>query len=160
MDRRIANGAVVITHHTLTPTSETPFALVYRTESVLPIEVGLPSYRQTGFDEEENNLRMREELNFTDELRDKPLFRIVQYKHLIVRTYTRRVKNRQFNVGDLVMRMYAITHPNCKNKLSPNWEGPYRITKVVGPAIYELSHLNGKSINHTWHATKLHKYYV
>ncbi|GAA0160627.1 hypothetical protein LIER_39070 [Lithospermum erythrorhizon] len=73
---------------------------------------------------------------------------------------TWRVKNRQFNVGDLVLRMYAITRPNCKNKLSPKWEGPYKISKVVGPATYELSHLNGRLINHTWHATKLRKYYV
>ncbi|GAA0155552.1 hypothetical protein LIER_13254 [Lithospermum erythrorhizon] len=103
---------------------------------------------------------MREELNFTDELKDKTLFKMVQYKYLMARTYNRGVKNRQFNVGDLVLRMYSITHPNCKNKLSPKWEGPYKITKVVGPATYELSHLNGKSINHTWHATKLRKYYV
>ncbi|GAA0144056.1 hypothetical protein LIER_35862 [Lithospermum erythrorhizon] len=104
-------------------TGETPFALVYGTEVVLPVEVGFPSYRQKGFDEEENNLRMRGELNFTEELRDKALFKMVQYKHLMARTYN-------------------------------------RIAKVIGPATYELSHLNGKSINHTWHATKLRKYYV
>ncbi|GAA0175423.1 hypothetical protein LIER_43998 [Lithospermum erythrorhizon] len=139
MDREIANCVVV---------SKTQFALVYGTEVVLPMEVGLPSYCKRGFDEEENNLRMREELNFTDELRDKALFKMVQYKHLMARTYKRQVKNRQFKVGDLLLRMYA-------NKLSPKWEGPYKIAKVVGPETYELSHLNGKSINHTWHATIL-----
>ncbi|GAA0166853.1 hypothetical protein LIER_21917 [Lithospermum erythrorhizon] len=124
------------------------------------VEVGLPSSRLRSFDEEEKNQQVREQLNFTYELKDKALFKMVQYKHLMAHTYNRRVKNRQFQVGDLVLWMYAITHPNCKNKLSPKWEGPYKITKVVGPATYELSHLNGKLINHTWHPTKLRKYYV
>ncbi|GAA0143842.1 hypothetical protein LIER_04431 [Lithospermum erythrorhizon] len=78
----------------------------------------------------------------------------------MARTYNRRVKKMQFRVGDLVLRMYAITHSNCKNKLSPKWERPYKVTKVVGPATYELLHVNGKPISHTWHATKLRKYYV
>ncbi|GAA0142605.1 hypothetical protein LIER_03464 [Lithospermum erythrorhizon] len=141
-------------------TGETPFALVYGTEVVLPVKVGLPSDRQRGFDEAENSERMKEQLNFTYELRDKALFKMVQYKHLMARCYNTRVKNREFMVGDLVVRMYAIAHPNCKNKLSPKWEGPYKVTKVVGPTTYELSHINGKPINHTWHATKHRKYYV
>ncbi|GAA0167397.1 hypothetical protein LIER_22342 [Lithospermum erythrorhizon] len=85
------------------------------------VEVGLPSYWQRGFDEVENNQRMKEELNFTDELRDKVLFKMVQYKNLMVHSYNRR---------------------------------------VVGPATYELSPVNGKPISHTWHATKLCKYYI
>ncbi|GAA0170034.1 hypothetical protein LIER_24384 [Lithospermum erythrorhizon] len=91
-------------------TGETPFALVYCTEAVLPVEVGLPSYRQRGFDKEASNQQMREQVNFIDDLRKKDLFKMV--------------------------------------------------TKVVGLATYELSYLNGKLINHTWHATKLRKYYV
>ncbi|GAA0143843.1 hypothetical protein LIER_04432 [Lithospermum erythrorhizon] len=39
---------------------ETPFALVYGTEAILLVEVGLPSYHQRGFDDKENNQLMRE----------------------------------------------------------------------------------------------------
>ncbi|GAA0152096.1 hypothetical protein LIER_37421 [Lithospermum erythrorhizon] len=93
-------------------------------------------YLQANGQVKENIQRMREHLNFTDELRDKALFKMVRYKHLMARSYNRRVNNRQFRVGDLVVRI------------------------VVGPAIYELSQVNGKPINHTWGATKLRKYYV
>ncbi|GAA0143616.1 hypothetical protein LIER_42774 [Lithospermum erythrorhizon] len=41
---------------------ETPFALVYGTNVVLPIEVGLPSYQQRGFDEEENSQWIKQTL--------------------------------------------------------------------------------------------------
>ncbi|GAA0178000.1 hypothetical protein LIER_29780 [Lithospermum erythrorhizon] len=141
-------------------TGETPFALVYGTKAVLPVEMGLSSYRQRGFDEEDNSQRMRQQLNFTNELRDKALLKMVQYKHLMARSYNRRVNNTQFRVGNLVMLMYAITYPNYKNMLSPKWEGTYQVTKVVGPATYESSHVNDNPISHTWHATKLHRYYV
>ncbi|GAA0145780.1 hypothetical protein LIER_36186 [Lithospermum erythrorhizon] len=40
-------------------TGESPFFPVYGTEAVLPVEVGLPSYRQRGFDEEKNSHWMR-----------------------------------------------------------------------------------------------------
>ncbi|GAA0165689.1 hypothetical protein LIER_21022 [Lithospermum erythrorhizon] len=65
-------------------TGETLFSLVYGLETVLPAEAGLPTYRQTGFTEEENGQRMREQLNFVDELRDQALYKMQKYKHLMV----------------------------------------------------------------------------
>ncbi|GAA0150111.1 hypothetical protein LIER_09122 [Lithospermum erythrorhizon] len=73
-------------------TGETPFSLVYGSEAVLPAEVSLPTFRQLGFHEKENDQRMREQLNFVDELRDQALYRMHKYKHLMTRTYNRRVK--------------------------------------------------------------------
>ncbi|GAA0176221.1 hypothetical protein LIER_29254 [Lithospermum erythrorhizon] len=52
---------------------ETPFSLVYGTKAVLPIEVCLPNIRQIGYNEEIHDERMRENLNFVDELRDRAL---------------------------------------------------------------------------------------
>ncbi|GAA0165369.1 hypothetical protein LIER_39963 [Lithospermum erythrorhizon] len=49
---------------------ETPFSLVYGSEAVLPVEAGLPTYRQIWFSEDENDHRMREQLNLLNELRD------------------------------------------------------------------------------------------
>ncbi|GAA0187275.1 hypothetical protein LIER_34563 [Lithospermum erythrorhizon] len=111
-------------------TKETTFGLVYGTEAVLPVEVGLPTYRKRVFEEAQNNQRISEHLNFTDELRDTTLYKMVKYKHLMARSYNRRVKS------------------------------PYKVTRVVGPETYELSHTNGKPIPHIWHTTKLRKYYV
>ncbi|GAA0159044.1 hypothetical protein LIER_15924 [Lithospermum erythrorhizon] len=48
-------------------TCETPFSLVYGSEAVLPAEARLPTYRQLGFNEGENDQRMREQLNFVDD---------------------------------------------------------------------------------------------
>ncbi|GAA0141457.1 hypothetical protein LIER_02594 [Lithospermum erythrorhizon] len=110
-----------------------PFSLVYGTEAVLLAEVGLPTSRQRGFDEVQNSHALKERLNFIDELRDKVVFTKQKYKHLMVRSYNHRVKGRQFHVGDLVLKLYSASHPKDVNKLSPKWEGPYRISRILGP---------------------------
>ncbi|GAA0185605.1 hypothetical protein LIER_32893 [Lithospermum erythrorhizon] len=141
-------------------TGETPFGLVYGTEAVLPVEVGLPTYRQIGFDEGMNDQRLREQLDFIEERRDQALYKNLQYKQLMARTYNRRVKNRQFRVGDLVLRLLSASQPKEQGKLSPKWEGPYRVKRVVGASTYELEDLDGKIIPRTWHASKMCRYYV
>ncbi|GAA0175566.1 hypothetical protein LIER_28714 [Lithospermum erythrorhizon] len=74
-------------------------SLVYGTEAVLPTEVELPTWRQRGFEEEQNSRALKEQLKFIDELRDKALFTMHKYKHLMARSYNRRVKGHQFRVG-------------------------------------------------------------
>ncbi|GAA0174047.1 hypothetical protein LIER_27518 [Lithospermum erythrorhizon] len=138
---------------------EAPFSLVYGVEAVLPTEVGLHLW-QYGFDEEQNDQRLMELLNFTDEVRDKALYQMLKYKQLLAHSYNQRVKNRQFLVGDLVLRLFSASHPREQSKLRPKWEGPYCIKQILGPKTYELEDLSGKPISRTWHATKLCKYYV
>ncbi|GAA0173111.1 hypothetical protein LIER_26796 [Lithospermum erythrorhizon] len=141
-------------------TRETPFGLVYGTEAVLPVEVGLPTYRQIGFDERMNHQRLREQLDFIKERRDQALYENLQYKQLMARTYNRRVKNRQFRVGDLVLRLLSASQPREQGKLSPKWEGPYRVKRVMGASTHELEDLDGKVVPRTWHASKMCRYYV
>ncbi|GAA0143402.1 hypothetical protein LIER_04095 [Lithospermum erythrorhizon] len=141
-------------------TGETPFSLVYDSEAVLPAEAGLPTYRQMGFNDEVNEQRMREQLNFLDELRNQALYKMQKYRHLMARTYTRRVKNKEFKARDLVLRLFSITHPKDKDKLSPKWEDSYRVSRIIGPGTYELEKMNGDPIPRLWHASNLAKYYV
>jgi len=42
-----------------TPTGETPFRLTYRSEAIIPTEVGLTSYRMDNHDERKNDEAMR-----------------------------------------------------------------------------------------------------
>lgn len=37
-----------------------------------------------------------------------------------------------------------------QEKLSSNWEGPYRVTKALHQGAYKLESLNGKPIPQTW----------
>ncbi|GAA0162601.1 hypothetical protein LIER_43613 [Lithospermum erythrorhizon] len=118
---------------TPTPTTgETPFSLVYGIEAVLLAEVGLPTYRQAGFDEEKNDQRLREYLNFTDELRDEALYKILNHP------------KEQSKLSQKWEGPYRV-----KRVIGPI---TYKIEELNGKPI--------PPIPRTWHASKLCEYYV
>ena len=51
-----------------TPIRETPFRLAYGSEVVIPIEVGLMSYRVGNHDESRNDENMHLQLDLVDEV--------------------------------------------------------------------------------------------
>ena len=62
-----------------TPTKETSFRLTYRNEAVIPVEVGLTSYRVENYDESWNDEAMRLQLDLVDEVRATTEQRLTQY---------------------------------------------------------------------------------
>jgi len=65
-------------------------------------------------------------------------------KRRVERQYSSKVKLRQFQVGDLVMRK---AHPyELENKLSPKWTGSFRVIKAKGNGLYKLETLEGGPI--------------
>ena len=52
------------------PTGETPFALAFRTEAVIPIELKLPSVRVVAFNEHHNSQGLKANLDLLDEKRE------------------------------------------------------------------------------------------
>uniref|UniRef100_A0A2N9F7U3 RNase H type-1 domain-containing protein n=1 Tax=Fagus sylvatica TaxID=28930 RepID=A0A2N9F7U3_FAGSY len=73
--------SVMWTHRTTRrrSTGETPFALAYGVEAVIPLEVGLPTTRTTEFDVEENESSLRKDLNLVEERRDIATIRLALY---------------------------------------------------------------------------------
>jgi hypothetical protein len=58
------------------------------------------------------------------------------------------VKERSFNIGDLVLR--RIQNTEGLHKLSSPWEGPFTVAKVTGPGSYRLQTLEGEDVNNSW----------
>ena len=60
--------SVMWTHRTTRrrSTGETPFALAYGVEAVIPFDVGLPTIRTTEFDAEENKCNLQKDLNLLE----------------------------------------------------------------------------------------------
>ena len=63
-----------------TPTGETPFRLTYRTEAVILVEIGVTSTRRAAFSEEENDDKLRLNLDCLDEVKDKASSRMAKYQ--------------------------------------------------------------------------------
>jgi hypothetical protein len=41
-------------------------SIAYGSEAMIPVEIGMPSYKQTSFNKEENNAALRENLDLLD----------------------------------------------------------------------------------------------
>ena len=87
-----------------TPTRETPFRLAYQSDAVIPVEIGLTSFRVENYDEDKNEEAMCLQLDLLDEVRAIAEQRLAQYQNLMAKHYNSNVKHRDFQVGDLVLR--------------------------------------------------------
>uniref|UniRef100_A0A2N9F391 Integrase catalytic domain-containing protein n=1 Tax=Fagus sylvatica TaxID=28930 RepID=A0A2N9F391_FAGSY len=142
------------------PQEKTPFRLTYGTEAVIPVEVGLTTWRTNNYDEESNDAQLRSNLDLVDEVRDQAEARTRVYQQRMARYYDRRVKHREFKVGDLVLRKVTLaTKDPTQGKLGPTWEGPYRVVKFHRRGTYHLEKLDGDALPHPWNAEHLKKYY-
>lgn len=69
--------------------------------------------------------------------------KLASYQEQLARSYNKKVNPRDFGVGDLVLRkVLGNTKVKTDRKLGPNWEGPYKVTEVVGVGAYRLSDLD------------------
>ncbi|KAL0451765.1 UNVERIFIED_CONTAM: hypothetical protein Slati_1154600 [Sesamum latifolium] len=139
-------------------TGETPFSLVYGTEAIILAELGMPSHRVMNFSEECNENLLRENLDLIEELREKAFLRIQRYKNIMINSYNKRVKSQSFQVGDLVLRRVDALKPI--GKLDPTWEGPYKVTSIIGKGAYELEDPEGRPLPRPWNVHNLKKYFA
>ena len=149
--------------HCTTPketTRETLFSLVFGTEAIIPAKVKLSSYRIESYTKQENNVALLENLDFLEEKRDQAIIRSVAQKQLVAKYYKSRVRPYSFIQGDLKLRrVFPNTQEPGVGSFGSNWEGPYKITRIVRSGVYELEDLGGKPLRHPWNAKHLKKYF-
>ncbi|GKV39513.1 hypothetical protein SLEP1_g47271 [Rubroshorea leprosula] len=139
---------------------ETPYHLAFGTEAVIPVEIGVPSLRISHFEPAHNERLLRENLDFLDEVREQSRLRTLAYKQRIANLYNKRVRPRNFRVGDLVLRKVGLTGFKTRyGKLAPNWEGPYIVTEVPHPGAYILQDAEGKRVPRVWNVNNLKKFH-
>ncbi|RRT32727.1 hypothetical protein B296_00056749, partial [Ensete ventricosum] len=93
--------------------------------------VVFPTLRVQTHSEEASNQQLRENLDLLEEKRVDAHLRILAYRRAVAKLYTRR------------------------GKLAPNWEGPYRVIKVVREGTDTLATMEGWVLSRTWHISNL-----
>ena len=143
-----------------TPTGETPFRLAYKSDAIIPAEVGLTSYRVGNYTEEKNEEAIHLQLDLVDKVHVTAEQRLARYQNLMAKHYNSNVRHRDFQVGDLVLRkVMGATRDPSQGKLSPNWEGPYKISSWQRKGTYHLETLDGRKLQQPWNIEHLRKYY-
>lgn len=67
--------------------------------------------------------------------------RVARYQQALRRYHSRRVHTRCFEEGNLVLM--RVQSAKGTNKLTPKWEGPYRVVRVTRPDAVRLETRDG-----------------
>jgi hypothetical protein len=94
----------------------------------------LPTVEQ--YDEGISEDSRQVDIDGLEEARCAALIQSARYLEGIRRYHDRNVKERSFNVGDLVL--HSIQNTKGLHKLSSLWEGHFTVAKVTGPGSYRL----------------------
>ena len=110
--------------------------------------------------EDKNEEAMRLQLDLVDEARATAEQKLARYQNLMSKHYNAKVRHRNFQIGDLVLRKVMGTAKDpSQGKLGLNWEGPYRITSWQRKGTYHLETMDGRKLQHPWNTKHLRKYY-
>ena len=121
---------------------------MYCQEAILPIEVNLDAYRlakQNDLSAVDYYNSMMDNIDEVTDKRMKALKEIEKDKLRVARAYNKKVKDKSFQVGDLVWKTILPLEmkSNKFGKWSPSWEGPYRVVKVIFGNSYMMETLQG-----------------
>ena len=141
-----------------------PYHLVYGQEAVLPWEITAGSRRITFQNElttEEYAALMSDTVEDLTELRLWSLEKIKENKAKVARAYNKKVRPKEFQVGDLVWEAVLPlgTKDAAYGKWSPNWHGPYRVVQVLKGNAYMLEELDGVKFPVAVNGQHLKKYF-
>ena len=141
-------------------TDESPFALVFGTEAVLPTEAGLPTLTTLVAENiEENQRQLTRNLDLLEEVREYAQIRRAAYQQKARALYNQKTKIRRFAKGEWVL--HRIPEVLQKGKFGEHWDGPFEIKEICRKGTYRLTNVqNRKDVPRTWNAMYLRKYFL
>ncbi|XP_077244859.1 uncharacterized protein LOC143884896 isoform X2 [Tasmannia lanceolata] len=144
-------------------TGATPYSLVYGMEAVLPVEIRVPSLRvltEVKLPENEWADARYKELNVLDEKRLKALYHVQGYQRRIARAFNKKVKIRDLEEGNLVLKENRAPMFDPRGKFKPNWSGPYIVDQILPGKAVKLRNLNGEILPEPTNLDQLKRFYA
>ena len=95
---------------------------------------------------QESNVKLRlQELDNLDERRLKALQSIELYQARMAGSFDKKVRQRAYKKGDLVLTVKRpmVFANKSKGKFEPKWKGPFVIDKVFSNGTYALLNMEG-----------------
>jgi len=141
-----------------------PYQLVYGHDAVLPWETNIGSRRIALQDQlaadEYYNLMVNEREDLAQN-RLRALEKIKENKARVARYYNKKVVEKSFKEGDLVWKLILPigSKDNRFGKWSPNWEGPFQISRCAPGNAYVLKGLDGQEFNRALNGKYLKHYH-
>ena len=145
-------------------TKVTPFELVYGQEAVLPVEVNLAALRfarQNDLSADDYQGLMMDNIDDVADKRVAALKEIEKEKLRVAKTYNKKIRLKDFQVGDLVWKVILPIGSKSRQfgKWSPSWEGPLRVGRIVPGNSYLVETLEGNLLPRAINGKYLKKFH-
>ena len=92
-----------------------------------------------------------------EEARCRAVLRAARYQQGLRRYHSHHIRPRTLEAGDLILR--RILSREGLHKLSPMWEGPFRVKHISWPGAAWLEMEEGELVQNTWNIQHLRKFY-
>jgi hypothetical protein len=138
-------------------TGFTPFFLVYGAKAILPTDLEYGSPKTRTYDARSNQTNREDSLDQLDEARDMALLHSARYQQSLRRYHARGVRSRDLQVGDLVL--WLRQDARGRHNLTPPWEGPFIIAKILKSGTYKLANSQGEVYSNARNIRQLRRFY-
>ncbi|XP_026411155.1 uncharacterized protein LOC113306430 [Papaver somniferum] len=139
------------------------FCLTYGVEEVLPTEIIIPTTKKEAWEKNLSADIILIKLDDLEETRELAPQHMENYQKRLAIEYNKRVKVRELQSGELVLREIPIYQKGPDGKLEKKWDGPYVIKRIVVYGAYKLADPEGKDtgrkLDRPWNRLYLKKYY-
>ena len=95
----------------------------------MPSDLDHGTPRVKAFDRDRAMEAQQDVVDLLEEAREMTVICFARYQHTLRMYHERKIRGRILEVGDLMLQRTQSTKE--KHKLSPPWEGPYMVIKVI-----------------------------
>ena len=113
------------------------------------------SPRVLAYDEVAQDQHQCDDVVLLEENRLRAATHAAWYQQALHRYHSHRVHARCLEEGDLVLQ--RVQSAKNSNKLTPKWEGPYRVKRVTRPGVVRLETEDGIPVSNSWSIEHLRK---
>ena len=129
--------------------------MLLRRITIVPTKMHVRTTVSGSTSHEENNERMELSSDLLEEKREADRLRNWSYQQDAARTYNKKVRTKTFQQGDWVLRRADKT----TGKLTPGWEGLYKVIEVRRAGAYMLQDSKVKIQPNSWNTLHLKAYH-
>jgi hypothetical protein len=109
------------------------------------------------YDDQSNQTSQEDSLDQLEEARNMALLHSARYQQSLRCYHARGVRPQDFQEGDLVLRLWQDALG--RHRLTPPWEGPFIIAKILKPGTYKLANNQGEVYSNAWNIRQLCRFY-
>ena len=81
------------------------------------------------------------------------------YQKQLSKFYQKKVIERKFKIGDMVVKRKMVKLGGPTSKFQPNWECPFVFKEVYLGNAYKLVNANRGELGHSWNGLYLKRFY-